>query len=161
MPASTRFETALHILAILARRKPEPVTSEALAASIGANPAALRRLLGMLAAAGLTRAQLGKGGGAMLARGAKKVSLLDIYRAVETAPLIASRAACPPGGHPADGAVAAAFAEAIRPAEDAFRAALAGTSLKQFVKRLGGAEYDHAASRFLRPHDRTGQPAAF
>jgi Rrf2 family protein len=142
MPASTRFETALLVLAILAEEKPAPVTSEALAASIGANPAALRKLLGMLAAAGLTRAQLGKGGGAMLARGAKKVTLLDIYQAVESAPLIASRRTSEAAGHPMDGEVAAAFAEATRPAEKAFFAALAGTTLKQFTKRLNGAGYD-------------------
>lgn len=139
MPASTRFETALRVLSILAKEKPEPVTSEALAASIGANPAALRKLLGMLAAAGITRAQMGKNGGAVLARGAKKVSLLDIYEAVETAPLIASRRPAAEDPPSSEYGPAAVFAEATRPAEKAFFAALAETSLKKFVKRLDGA----------------------
>ena len=46
----------------------------------------VRRILGALAEAGLTYSQMGQGGGALLARPAEAISLLDVYRAVEDQP---------------------------------------------------------------------------
>ena len=89
MPTSSRFAVAVHILASLATHKDTPVTSEYIAGSASTNAAVIRRLLSMLNDAGITRAQLGKGGGALLARPMEAISLLDVYRAVETEDLFA------------------------------------------------------------------------
>ena len=79
---NTRFAVAVHILTFLATQRGEPATSELIAGSVGTNPSLIRRLLSGLARAGLTTAQMGTGGGALLARPAEAITLRDVYRAV-------------------------------------------------------------------------------
>jgi Rrf2 family protein len=83
MPTSTRFAVAVHILAALAVSDGAPLRSEDLAYSVSTGPVVIRGLLSRLNDAGLTRSQLGAGGGALLARRAAKIRLLDVYEAVE------------------------------------------------------------------------------
>jgi Rrf2 family protein len=83
MPTSTRFAVAVHILAGLATHEGEPLPSEVLARSASTNPAVIRRILSMLNEAGFSRSQLGQGGGALLAKPADSITLLDVYRVVE------------------------------------------------------------------------------
>lgn len=80
---NTRFAVATHILTFLQTQKGEPTTSELIASSVNTNPSLIRRLLSQLAKAGLTTAQMGTGGGALLARPADEITLLDVYRAVD------------------------------------------------------------------------------
>lgn len=139
MAGSTRFAVAVHILALMAEDRQKPITSEAMAKSIGTNPAVVRRLLGLLSAAGLTTSQLGKGGGSTLARGPKKITLAEIYHAVETPGLIAPQRslpdmACPVGRH-----VAPALKNLTNTAEQAFLNALAAVSLKQVSREIAAA----------------------
>jgi Rrf2 family protein len=89
MPTSTRFAVAVHILAGLATYGDVPLNSEIIAKSANTNAAVIRRILSMLNEAGFSRAQLGQGGGAMLARPASEITLLDVYRAVEREGLFA------------------------------------------------------------------------
>jgi Rrf2 family protein len=79
---NTRFAVAVHVLTLLEQSRGEPVTSEYLAGSVNTNPSLIRRLLTQLARAGLTTAQMGTGGGALLAKRADSITLLDVYRAV-------------------------------------------------------------------------------
>ncbi len=83
MPTSTRFAVAVHILAALAVSDGTPLRSGDLAYSVNTSPVVIRGLLSRLSDAGLTRSQLGAGGGALLARPMKKIRLLDVYEAVE------------------------------------------------------------------------------
>jgi DNA-binding IscR family transcriptional regulator len=83
MTISSRFAVAVHILTLLETGRGEPLTSEYVAGSVNTNPAVVRRILSMLARAGLTHARLGAGGGSVLARPAAEISLRDVYRAVE------------------------------------------------------------------------------
>jgi Rrf2 family protein len=80
---NSRLAVAVHLLTLLEQSRGEPVTSEYLAGSVNTNPSLVRRLLGMLARAGLTTSQMGTGGGALLARPATEITLLDVYRAVD------------------------------------------------------------------------------
>ena len=80
---NTRFAVAVHILTLLHSQGGEPATSELIASSVGTNPSLIRRLLSRLARAGLTASQMGAGGGALLARPAGSITLLDVYRAVD------------------------------------------------------------------------------
>lgn len=80
---NTRFAVATHILTFLAYQAGEPATSELIAASVNTNPTFIRRLLTQLAKAGLTTSQLGAGGGALLVHPPSKISLLDVYRAID------------------------------------------------------------------------------
>lgn len=82
-PVNTRFAVAVHILSFLETQRGEPVTSELLAGSVGTNPSLIRGLLSRLAKAGLTTAKMGTGGGALLARPADTITLLDVYRALD------------------------------------------------------------------------------
>lgn len=81
MTSNSRFSMAVHIMTALAFIG-EKMTSEVLSITVNTNPVVIRRLLGELARAGLVRAERGKSGGFSLARNAKSISLLDIYRAV-------------------------------------------------------------------------------
>lgn len=80
---NSRFSVAVHILTLLQASGGEPVTSEYIAGSVNTNPSFVRRMLSALAKAGITTSQMGTGGGALLARPADDVTLLDVYRAVD------------------------------------------------------------------------------
>lgn len=83
MPTSTRFAVAVHALTALAVGDGAPMRSEDLAFSANTSPVVIRGLLSRLSDAGLTRSQLGAGGGALLAKPADRIRLLDVYEAVE------------------------------------------------------------------------------
>lgn len=78
---NTRFAVAVHVLTFLQTQQGHPATSERIASSVNTNPSVIRRLLTRLAAAGLTTSQMGTGGGALLARPADHITLLDVQRA--------------------------------------------------------------------------------
>ena len=86
MFANSHFALATHVLTVLAVHEDRVLTSAQLAGSVNTNPAFLRTLLGRLRAAGLIDVSLGKGGGARLARPASRLTLADVYRAVERQP---------------------------------------------------------------------------
>ena len=83
MPTSTRLAVAVHTLTALAVSDGKPMRSEDIAYSVNTSPVVIRTLLSRLSDAGMTRSQFGAGGGALLARPAEKIRLLDIYEAVE------------------------------------------------------------------------------
>lgn len=89
MTISSRFAVAVHILTLLETKRGETATSEWVAGSVNTNPAVVRRILCMLARAGITTSRLGAGGGALLARPASAITLLDVYRAVDEGELFA------------------------------------------------------------------------
>lgn len=104
MPTSTRFAVAVHALTALAVSDGKPMRSEDLAYSANTSPVVIRGLLSRLNDAGLTRSQLGAGGGALLARPAGKIRLLDVYEAVEDTELFSLHrtppcASCAVGGN--------------------------------------------------------------
>jgi Rrf2 family transcriptional repressor of oqxAB len=99
--ASGRFAMAVHALALLAQSD-EGYPSRFIAGSVNTHAVVLRRVLGQLAAAGLIEAREGRGGGYRLARAADRISLGEVYMAVEPeGPLTASPAIpnplCPVG----------------------------------------------------------------
>lgn len=111
MPTSTRFVVSVHTLAALAVSDGKPMRSEDLAHSVNTSPVVIRALLSRLSDAGLTRSQLGAGGGTLLARPAKTIRLLDVYEAVEDLELFSLHRTppcetCPVGGN---------ILEALRP----------------------------------------------
>lgn len=89
MPTSSRFAVAVHALVALTNHRGEPVASDYIAKSASTNPAVIRKLLSMLNEAGITQSQLGKGGGSLLARPPEAITLLDVFRAVESEALFA------------------------------------------------------------------------
>ena len=84
MQISTRFTIAVHVLLAIGEFSPTTrATSTFLGQSVNANPVVIRRSLGQLKDAGLVNVEMGAGG-ATLARPADEITLLDIYRAVES-----------------------------------------------------------------------------
>jgi len=82
MARATRFSVAVHALALIDHFDGKRLTSESIADSVGTNASFVRRLLSMLARAELVESSAGIAG-ARLARPAGKITLLDIYRAVD------------------------------------------------------------------------------
>ena len=71
------------MLALLAFRPTEGITSEQIASSVNTNPVVIRRLLGRLRKAGYVESKSGAGGGWRLKRDPACITLLDVLRAVE------------------------------------------------------------------------------
>lgn len=82
MASSSRLIVAAHVLTVLAQDN-QPVPSEFIAGSVNTNPVVIRRIVGLLAKAGLVSSTEGSGGGATLARSAERITLADVYAAVE------------------------------------------------------------------------------
>ena len=82
-----QFHFALHILIALAFRG-DVMHSGALALSIRTNPVVVRRLLLALRRAKLVETHAGRHGGARLAKPAERISLLDVYDAIQSGPAI-------------------------------------------------------------------------
>src|SRR5258708_36815290 len=82
MARATRFSVAVHALALIDHFDGRRLTSESVADSVGTNASFVRRLLAMLARAEIVESSAGIAG-ARLARPAGKITLLDIYRAVD------------------------------------------------------------------------------
>ena len=83
MAANSRFAVAVHALALIAWHEDARHSSREIAGSVATNPVVIRRLLSQLARAGIVASAHGAKGGFRLARPAAKVSLYDVYRAVE------------------------------------------------------------------------------
>ena len=91
MFTNARLAVAVHILTFVAMRGQanQSITSAMIAASVDTNPVVIRRILGTLRQANLVVSQPGTGGGWMLAQPANTITLWQIYRAVQDAPLLA------------------------------------------------------------------------
>ena|ERR1700745_3912287 len=86
MAANTRLATAVQILCVIAYKGPEGTTSEVISRSLRTNPVVVRRLLKNLQAQGLVNVRPGKDGGVQLACDPGKITLDQIYKAVEDEP---------------------------------------------------------------------------
>lgn len=147
---NTRFAVAVHILTILQSQGGEPVTSEFIASSVGTNPSLIRRLISHLSRAGLVRAQRGTGGGAVLDRPAESITLLDVYRAVDTdgdvIPIHRTWSIrCPIGRH-----IQAALESRFEAAERAMWEELARSTVADLARDVTGRESQPSARTGLR-----------
>ena len=130
---NTRFAVAVHILTFLQTQGGEPATSELIASSVRTNPSLIRRLLSQLARAGLTTSQMGAGGGALLARPADAITLLDVYRAVDEDGGVIPMHPSPNPRCPVGRNIQAVLATRIDAAERALRAELARTTVAELA----------------------------
>lgn len=143
MQISSRFTIALHTLLLTARFSGErKATSNFIGGSVGVNPVIIRRTLGQLKEAGIVSVEAGVGG-ASLARDPAQVTLLDVFRAVESVegPLFSfherPNPQCPVGRriHPIlDGELAAA--------QQALEDRLAQTTLQDLIDRMHELELE-------------------
>lgn len=85
--SNVQFAVASHILTVLAYRNGGYATSRELAESVQANPTFVRKTVARLAKAGLLIATRGVTGTCTLAKPPEQISLLEIYKAIEAAPV--------------------------------------------------------------------------
>jgi DNA-binding IscR family transcriptional regulator len=93
---------AVHVLAVLAYKEGDRVTSAFLAGSVNTNPVIIRRLLLSLQRARLVDTCKGAGSGSRLNRSPGRINLAEIYQAVEEVEPFATpprrpNASCPVG----------------------------------------------------------------
>lgn len=128
---NSRFAVAVHILTLLEQSGGEPVTSEYVAGSVNTNPSLIRRLLSTLAKARLTTSQLGTGGGALLARPAAEITLLDVYRAVDGGELFGMHREVPNPNCPVGRNIQAELESRFEAATRALEAELSRTTIAE------------------------------
>ncbi len=141
MPTSTRFAVATHILTALAVTEGKPLRSEDLATSVNTGAVVIRGLLSRLAEAGLTRSQLGSGGGALLAKAPNEIRLLDVYRAVEDTELFTVHRQPPCAECPVGANILAAINPVLTRAQTAMEAELGRTTIAEIAARVNAAAH--------------------
>lgn len=141
---NSRFAVAVHILTLLQQGGGTPMTSEYVAGSVNTNPSLVRRLLGMMARAGLTTSQLGAGGGALLARPADRISLGDVYRAVDAGELFGMHREEPNPACPVGRNIQTVLQARICAAERAMQAELDRTTIAELGSDIGALDADDA-----------------
>ena len=95
-PANTRFAVAVHVLTMLAGLPHKLQSSEVMAASVGANPVHIRRVLGRLREAGLVASRPGPHGGWRLLRSPEETTLAEVWRVMNReAPVLGVHDASP------------------------------------------------------------------
>jgi Rrf2 family protein len=127
---------AVHVLAVLAYKEGDRVTSRLLAASVNTNPVVIRRLLLSLQKARLVETGKGAGSGSRLSRSPARIALAEVYRAVEeeepfTMPPGRPNRECPVG-HCIQSALEKVFASA----EAAMERELAKTTLADIIRSV-------------------------
>lgn len=83
---NSRLTVASHVLGLIAyleREEGRGATSDELAESVGTNAVVIRRVLGQLKAAGIVDSRRGAGGGSVLARDPREITLRTVYEAVQ------------------------------------------------------------------------------
>ncbi len=83
MKRNSRLSLALHTLSHMAGEPDRVRTSADIADHAGTNPVVVRRVLGKLREAGLLSSEKGHAGGWRLAKSADRITLADIYLALD------------------------------------------------------------------------------
>lgn len=140
MVANSRFAVAVHAAATLAYRQARGagyVSSDELAASVRTSPVVVRRIIRALARVGVVATKEGKGGGARLARPARRVALLEIYRAVEhDGSILAFNPKPPNKSCPVSCGIKGALAPVFGAVEDALARTLGKATLADVLDRI-------------------------
>jgi Rrf2 family transcriptional repressor of oqxAB len=132
--SSARFAMAAHALAVLAQSE-EGYPSAYIASSVNTHAVFLRRILRDLVAAGLVEAREGRTGGYRLVRPAARITLAEVYRAVEPDGPLAESPAEPNPRCPVGAGMRAAFSEAASAAEHGLLGALADRTVADLSRR--------------------------
>jgi Rrf2 family protein len=138
MAVNVQFSIGVHILAALGYDPGKGAISSELAMSVNTSPSFLRRTLSKLAKAGLVETCTGKGGSCRLAKAPAKISLLDVYEAVDAAKVFAihsypNKKACPVSCH-----IKAALERALRKTQRGMEATLAEITVADVIRDIKG-----------------------
>jgi Rrf2 family protein len=133
---SVQFTIAAHIMAALGYRHGEEISSATLAESVNADPTFVRKSLSKLSKAGLVVTKRGKSGASVLARPARQITLLDIYRASAAPPAFAIHSytiekRCPVSCH-----IKECMSGLLSQAQNSFERSLAKITLAHLVGQI-------------------------
>jgi Rrf2 family protein len=124
---------AVHVLAVLAYKEGDRVTSAALAGSINTNPVIVRRLLLSLQKAKLVDTCKGSGSGSRLSRSPRRINMAEIYQSVEDSESFAIPARKPSAACPVGHCILDALAKVFASAQNAMECDLAKTTLADVI----------------------------
>ena len=134
MSPSSRFPLAVHLLVALGFRPRDFISSDSLAGTVQTNPVVVRRVVSSLRRAKLVVSQAGVAGGVRLAKPTRRISLLDVYRAVEGGELFRMHKpnrACPIGKRIPD-----ALGAFLPNAQRAWERSLAGVTVEDVAMKV-------------------------
>jgi Rrf2 family protein len=133
MRTSCRFAVAVHVLAVLAYKEGDRVTSAFLAGSVNTNPVIIRRLLLSLQKAKLVETCKGAGAGSRLSRSPRRINMAEIYRSVEAAEPFPTPAKKPSAACPVGHCIRKALATVFDSAQNAMERDLEKTTLADVI----------------------------
>jgi Rrf2 family protein len=136
MRTSCRFAMAVHVLALLAYKEGDRVTSAFLAGSINTNPVIVRRLLLALQRAKLVDTCKGAGSGSRLNCSPKRINMAQIYRAVEGVETFKAPSKKPNADCPVGHCMLEALEKIFTSAEHAMERDLEKTSLADVIEAV-------------------------
>jgi len=124
---------AVHVLAVLAYKEGDRVTSALLAGSVNTNPVIVRRLLLALQRARLVETCKGAGAGSRLSRSPGRINLAEVYRAVETVEAFATPSRKPNTACPVGNCIRETLERVFASAQDALERDLEKTTLASVI----------------------------
>jgi len=136
MSANSRLTVAVHILswmALVARNRADPVTSERIALSVNTNPVVIRRTLGLLHKAGFVRSHRGVNAGWTLAKSAAAITLRDVFAALEQGGPFGLHASPPNPGCPVGRGIQPALGRVYGSLDHLIQQHLARTTIEQVL----------------------------
>jgi Rrf2 family protein len=137
MSGNSRTTVAIHVLAwmaLVARKRTDPVTSDKIALSVNTNPVVIRRTLGQLMKQGLVRSHRGVNAGWTLAKPAAKITLLDVYGAMEEGLPFGLHATTPNQTCPIGRGIQPTLGRIYSSLDDVLRRQLARTSIEDVLR---------------------------
>jgi Rrf2 family protein len=137
MLSSSRFVVAIHALSVIARAGGRgPVCSTIVAESVNTNPVVIRRLMRDLERAELVTSSTGRAGGFTLTREPSRITLADIYHAVEDEGTFRLHKTDPQSRCPVGCQILDILSAPLRSAESALAHSLAKTTLSDINARI-------------------------
>ena len=136
MSTSSRFAVAVHVLTLMAWSDEECLKSDQMAVSVNTNPVVIRRMLCELAEDKLVSSQTGSTGGSRLARNPEQITLLDVYRAVESVDVFSLHPKHPNRDCPVGSSIGTVLEEVRTEIDSAIEQVLAGITIGDVVLRL-------------------------
>ena len=133
MAKNVQFSIAVHIMAGLAYDCGQGRKSADLAKSVNTSPSFVRRVLARLSKAGLVETCTGKAGACWLSKESKRISLLDIYKAVDAPEAIAIHNYKTQKNCPVSCQIKTALDHALQKTQKAMEASLRHISLAEIV----------------------------
>lgn len=127
---------AVHVLAVLAYKDRDRVTSALLASSVNTNPVIIRRLLLVLQKSRLVETRKGVGSGSRLGRSPAEINLAEVFRAVEDQEAFVMPRGKPNQACPVGSCIQASIQEVFTSARGALERELAKTTLADLMNSV-------------------------